>query len=170
MAKRTQRTQRTERTERKAEPQKCRVCGCTDDDCSGCIERTGQPCHWVAPDLCSACEAVTAMANTPSVTAAGPARRRRTPDGKERDAMDKCYICGAPTPNFPPVHPGSCHTVWSICCTSAADGAARIRTECDSSRLYLARAYEGRHQNRATIIRAIDARLRKLETKQNKGA
>lgn len=34
---------------------RCRLCGCTDDDCSGCIERTGQPCYWVAPDLCSAC-------------------------------------------------------------------------------------------------------------------
>ena len=33
----------------------CRVCGCTDDDCSGCIERTGLACHWVAADLCSAC-------------------------------------------------------------------------------------------------------------------
>lgn len=33
----------------------CRVCGCTDADCSGCIERTGQPCHWVGPNLCSAC-------------------------------------------------------------------------------------------------------------------
>jgi hypothetical protein len=34
---------------------RCRVCGCTDDDCSGCIERTGVPCHWVKEDLCSAC-------------------------------------------------------------------------------------------------------------------
>jgi hypothetical protein len=37
------------------EPQQCRVCGCTDDDCSMCIERTGEPCSWVAFDLCSAC-------------------------------------------------------------------------------------------------------------------
>jgi len=35
---------------------RCRVCGCTDEDCSGCIERTGEPCHWVEADLCSACE------------------------------------------------------------------------------------------------------------------
>lgn len=34
---------------------KCRACGCTDLDCRGCIERTGQPCYWVEPDLCSAC-------------------------------------------------------------------------------------------------------------------
>src|SRR5690606_38634374 len=31
----------------------CRVCGCTEDDCSDCIERTGEPCHWVEDDLCS---------------------------------------------------------------------------------------------------------------------
>lgn len=33
----------------------CRVCGCTDADCSGCIARTGAPCSWVERDLCSAC-------------------------------------------------------------------------------------------------------------------
>lgn len=33
----------------------CRVCGCTDDNCKGCIERTGEPCQWVEEDLCSAC-------------------------------------------------------------------------------------------------------------------
>jgi hypothetical protein len=34
---------------------RCRVCGCTEDDCSQCIEKTGTPCHWVEGDLCSAC-------------------------------------------------------------------------------------------------------------------
>ncbi|MFO0887566.1 MAG: hypothetical protein U0790_00305 [Isosphaeraceae bacterium] len=34
---------------------RCRECGCTDDDCSDCIERTGEPCHWVEANLCSAC-------------------------------------------------------------------------------------------------------------------
>lgn len=34
---------------------RCRVCGCTDDDCRDCIEKTGEPCHWVENDLCSAC-------------------------------------------------------------------------------------------------------------------
>jgi hypothetical protein len=33
----------------------CRVCGCTDRNCSGCVERTGIPCRWVQEDLCSAC-------------------------------------------------------------------------------------------------------------------
>jgi len=35
--------------------QRCRVCGCTDDDCTRCYERTGEECYWVEPDLCSAC-------------------------------------------------------------------------------------------------------------------
>lgn len=39
-------------------PRACRVCGCTELDCSGCIERTGEPCHWVEANLCSACPAV----------------------------------------------------------------------------------------------------------------
>lgn len=35
----------------------CRVCGCTDNDCSQCIAKTGMPCYWVEKDLCSACVA-----------------------------------------------------------------------------------------------------------------
>lgn len=37
-------------------PRECRVCGCTDADCRGCVKRTGEPCHWIEADLCSACE------------------------------------------------------------------------------------------------------------------
>jgi len=33
----------------------CRICACTDDNCSMCIKLTGQPCHWVEENLCSAC-------------------------------------------------------------------------------------------------------------------
>lgn len=33
----------------------CAVCGCTDNDCSKCIEKTGHPCHWFNNSLCSAC-------------------------------------------------------------------------------------------------------------------
>jgi hypothetical protein len=33
----------------------CRICGCTDDNCLGCIAKTGSPCHWIEDDLCSAC-------------------------------------------------------------------------------------------------------------------
>jgi chromosome partitioning protein len=35
---------------------KCRVCGCTADNRSQCVEKTGKPCHWVEEDLCSACK------------------------------------------------------------------------------------------------------------------
>ena len=45
----------TRRMNDEHQTRKCRVCGCTDDDCLGCIARTGQPCHWVETDLCSAC-------------------------------------------------------------------------------------------------------------------
>ena len=38
-----------------AHVQTCRRCGCDDFDCAVCIERTGEPCWWVEPDLCSAC-------------------------------------------------------------------------------------------------------------------
>lgn len=37
------------------EGRSCRACGCTESDCSQCVERTGTPCHWVESDLCSAC-------------------------------------------------------------------------------------------------------------------
>lgn len=40
----------------KAQVRACRVCGCTDDDCSQCVEAQGHPCHWVAADLCSRCQ------------------------------------------------------------------------------------------------------------------
>ena len=49
-----------------ADIQRCRVCGCTNYDCRGCIERTGERCHWVEKDLCSACadEALEAWNNS----------------------------------------------------------------------------------------------------------
>lgn len=33
----------------------CHLCGCTDEDCRGCVEETGIKCDWVAENLCSAC-------------------------------------------------------------------------------------------------------------------
>lgn len=44
-----------EETEEEAPPWQCRVCGCTNEDCTQCIEKTGKPCYWVEPNLCSAC-------------------------------------------------------------------------------------------------------------------
>jgi hypothetical protein len=36
-------------------PPSCRTCGCTEANCAACVEKTGAPCFWVEPDLCSAC-------------------------------------------------------------------------------------------------------------------
>jgi len=36
-----------------SEHQVCRVCGCTDTN--ACVTGSGEPCHWVEKDLCSAC-------------------------------------------------------------------------------------------------------------------
>ena len=35
----------------------CSVCGCTDNNCSQCIKKTGEPCYWVdsGHEICSAC-------------------------------------------------------------------------------------------------------------------
>lgn len=35
--------------------QECRECGCTDEDCSQCINAQGVACYWVEDDLCSRC-------------------------------------------------------------------------------------------------------------------
>jgi hypothetical protein len=39
------------------QPGECMVCGCTQEDCSGCIKRTGFPCSWANArmNLCTAC-------------------------------------------------------------------------------------------------------------------
>ncbi len=38
-------------------PGVCHICGCTEENCSHCIERTGEPCSWANEDrtLCTAC-------------------------------------------------------------------------------------------------------------------
>lgn len=36
----------------------CIACGCTDFNCTQCIEKTGEACYWVEDDLCSACAGV----------------------------------------------------------------------------------------------------------------
>jgi hypothetical protein len=50
-----------------AQPRRCRVCGCTED--KACINEAGQPCHWIAADLCSACEG---CANCPELSNCRP--------------------------------------------------------------------------------------------------
>lgn len=35
----------------------CKICQCTDNDCSQCIEKTGEACYWVdySHEICSRC-------------------------------------------------------------------------------------------------------------------
>ncbi|MEN6425199.1 MAG: ParB N-terminal domain-containing protein, partial [Phycisphaerales bacterium] len=58
-------------------PGVCRVCGCTDDDCSQCVEATGEPCTWVEADLCSRCAAQQSGKTKRKSKRASGARRRK---------------------------------------------------------------------------------------------
>lgn len=40
---------------------KCKRCGCTDDDCTWCYDRTGVPCFWLLPRICSACATIAEL-------------------------------------------------------------------------------------------------------------
>lgn len=42
----------------KAKTGECLFCGCTDEDCTDCIRKTGSPCYWIDDrhTQCSACE------------------------------------------------------------------------------------------------------------------
>lgn len=51
----------------------CRVCGCTDEDCTPCIQRQGFPCYWTEVDLCSACDPQEAAAARRIQAMAAPA-------------------------------------------------------------------------------------------------
>jgi hypothetical protein len=75
----------------------CLFCGCSEQDCSGCIERTGEPCHWAEMDLCSAC-VIPSLAGreTRLIPATGNCRRNR---GQERTPNTKATK--AKTPKTP---------------------------------------------------------------------
>ena len=66
---------------------KCRICGCTDGNCVQCIRKTGKPCRWVGPDLCSACSG-----DDPALPAAGPKRPHRT---LSRRIARACFTAGS---------------------------------------------------------------------------
>lgn len=75
-------------------PGVCRVCGCTEEDCSGCRARTGEACHWVdeTRTLCSACAGDAApVAPSKRKRASGSARRKKAKEKegeKEEDRTD----------------------------------------------------------------------------------
>jgi hypothetical protein len=43
------------------EKNKCKFCGCVDEDCSQCIDKTGEPCSWTVisgkDSVCTRCYA-----------------------------------------------------------------------------------------------------------------
>jgi len=83
----------------------CQVCGCTQESCEQCIARTSEPCSWVGPRLCSACQvpdttpAAIAGALADGASAEGLALNR----DQVADAVEKtraalasaaaCYCC-----------------------------------------------------------------------------
>jgi ParB/RepB/Spo0J family partition protein len=67
----------------------CRICGCTETDCRQCVEKTGEPCHWVEEDLCSACAPADPVAERLHKEAV--ARWRRAPGTSAEDATSNGY-------------------------------------------------------------------------------
>ncbi|HEY1187693.1 MAG TPA: ParB N-terminal domain-containing protein [Gemmata sp.] len=43
------------------EVRRCRVCGCTDENCAKCVAKIGMPCEWWEEDLCTACVRIHAF-------------------------------------------------------------------------------------------------------------
>jgi hypothetical protein len=55
----------------------CRKCGCTDDDCSQCITRTGEACSWTdgTHTLCTACLTPSSRSRTAAADLRGSSRQ-----------------------------------------------------------------------------------------------
>jgi hypothetical protein len=59
-AYRREKVREAKRLNDEAEVQKCRVCGCTEDN--PCVNPIGDTCHWAEEDLCSFCARIIAEA------------------------------------------------------------------------------------------------------------
>lgn len=77
----------------------CRICSCTDEDCSWCIVLTGKPCFWQEPDLCSSCFILDGLNDWQRARLLADecfirARKRwgRVPGGPELDAHGKRFL------------------------------------------------------------------------------
>lgn len=71
---------------------RCRICGCVQDQCDKCVEKTGDACHWVEDDLCSSCvSAKKYSARTSRSVAGSPTRsstRRKKPIRKRKSRLN----------------------------------------------------------------------------------
>jgi hypothetical protein len=78
---------------RQGNSSKCRVCGCTSEDCSGCIERTGAPCSWAddTKTLCTACLGIVnaELTTLPGLSADVVKLIEASPYRHVRDALEK---------------------------------------------------------------------------------
>jgi DNA-binding CsgD family transcriptional regulator len=73
--------------------QQCRICGCTEADCSICVERTGEPCTWVDEDLCSACVPIAELEAIAGITALDACGRVETLTPRELEVLKRMAAC-----------------------------------------------------------------------------
>ena len=86
-------TKKAKKKESKPKVQKCRVCGCTDDNACVINAETGETCTWTEDDLCSRC-VVKGVAPEP-MTAFEPTE-------------DKGWVCNSCKAKFPgPMNPNT---------------------------------------------------------------
>lgn len=92
---------------KKAKPkvQKCRECGCTDDN--ACVdEETGETCTWAEDDLCSFCKDRMTAAENPE------------PEVIEEPAEDKGWICDKGHKFPEPMNANTDNPLCTVCLTS----------------------------------------------------
>lgn len=76
---------------------RCRVCGCIEEDCAFCIERTGDVCQWVEEDLCSACVGLEPAGDVAAAAAAhAPHKPNGAPAGTPAMPVFQEPIVGTP--------------------------------------------------------------------------
>ena len=119
------------------EGKSCRLCGCTDADCRQCIERSGEPCHWVTPDLCSACEPIARIERELAAEAAisdiecesyGGHGRWDTSDHPDPDMINRAvrYLTAIGRARLDPDNPAIVHIL-------PAEGAPRIDADKENA-------------------------------------
>jgi len=79
----------------------CRFCGCTEDH--ACITADGQPCHWRAPAICSACADVILAPEEDDLDVVLESVEKRADRDGARDALEK--ILGFDTDHYPVERP-----------------------------------------------------------------